>query len=448
MPKTSVTCPNCRQPLIADIDQVFDVGVDPTAKQKIISGAYNFIRCTRCGYQGNLSTMIVYHDPSKELLLTFVPAELGLPRNEQERLLGGLINQVVNRLAQEQRKAYLLRPQSTLTMQGLVERILQEDGITREMIQAQQQKLNLIQRLLSTSSSDVRAEIAGQEDKQIDAEFFALISRIAESALAGGDQNSAKQLVALQQELLPITTFGRQLQEQSKEVEAAVASLQEIGENLSRESLLDLVIKAPNELRLQALVGLARPGMDYQFFQMLSERIDRARGDGRARLIDLRETLLKLTQEIDRQQALRRTAAQQLLENILKSPDVEKVLEANLSAVDDFFLQEVNQSLQAAREQGDLDKIGKLQKIVEMIQSLSAAPPEVAFFEELVEAEDDLQRRELLQANQDKLTPEFMSTIGSIATQVDEGEDQELARLVKEVYRQVLRYSMEINLGK
>ena len=234
MPKTTINCPGCRQPLAAEIEQLFDMGVDPTAKQKLISGEFNFIQCPRCGYQGNLSTMIVYHDPEKELLLTHIPAELGLPRNEQERLVGNLINQVVNKLPQEKRKAYLLRPQSTLTMQGLVERILEADGITREMIQAQQQKLSLIQRLLMATSPDVRAEIARQEDKLIDSEFFALLSRIAEAALAGGDQNGAKQLVELQQSLLAVTTFGRQLQEQSQELEAAVKSLQEIGENLTR----------------------------------------------------------------------------------------------------------------------------------------------------------------------------------------------------------------------
>jgi len=446
MPRTTVNCPNCRQPLLADIDQVFDVGVDPAAKQKIISGALNLIQCSRCGYQGNLSTMIVYHDPQKELLLTFAPPELGLPRNEQERLMGGLINQVVNRLPAEKRKAYLLRPQTTLTLQGLVERVLEADGVTREMLQAQQQKLNLLQRLL-TSSEDARQEIAKQDDNLMDGEFFALLRHITETALAGGDQESARKLVELQQSLMPLTTFGRELQEQTQEIESAVASLQEAGEDLTRETLLDLVIKAPNETRVRALVSLARPGMDYQFFQLLTDRIERARGDGRARLIELRESLLKFTSDVDRQMEQRRASARQVLDQILQSPDATATLQQNLHVVDDFFLQEVNSALQLARQAGDLEKIGKLQKIVELLQSLSTAPPEVAFIEELVEAQDDQARRKILEDNRDKLTPELINTLTNIVAQVESGEDEELAEQIKAVYRLVVRFSMEANLG-
>ncbi len=445
MPKTQVSCPNCRQPLLAEIDQLFDVAVDPSAKQRLISGAYNLIQCPRCGYTGNLSTPIVYHDPQKELLLTFVPPELGLPRNEQERLTGNLIRQVVNNLPQEKRKAYLLQPQTTLTMQGLVERILEADGITREMIQAQQQKLNLIQRLLSTRP-EAREEIARQEDQLIDAEFFSLLSRIAEAALASGDQSGARQLAELQQSLLPITTFGRRLQEQSQEIEAAVASLQQAGESLTREKLLELIVSAPNETRLQALVSLARPGLDYQFFQLLSERIDRARGDGRARLIEIRDKLLELTQEIDQQVQLRQQAARQILEEMLQSPDPARVLEENLSVVDNYFLQELNSAMQAARQAGDLEKSAKLQQMVELLQSLSAQPPEIAFLEDLIDASDAQARRKLLEENKEKITPEFLDALTSIVARVESGQDPELTERIKTIHREALRYSMELKL--
>src|SRR5574341_2217194 len=133
MPKTRINCPNCRQPIVADIEQLFDVGEDPAAKQRLLSGTTNVVRCPHCGFQGNLATPLVYHDPDKELLLTFFPPEVNLPRDEQERLIGASINQVVNRLPQEKRKGYLLRPQAMLTLQGMIERILEADGITREI---------------------------------------------------------------------------------------------------------------------------------------------------------------------------------------------------------------------------------------------------------------------------------------------------------------------------
>ena len=79
MPKTSINCPNCRQPIMADIDQLFDVSEDPTAKQKILSGAFNFASCPNCGYQGMIATPLVYHDADKELLLTYFPQSLICP---------------------------------------------------------------------------------------------------------------------------------------------------------------------------------------------------------------------------------------------------------------------------------------------------------------------------------------------------------------------------------
>jgi hypothetical protein len=187
--------------------------------------------------------------------------------------------------------------------------------------------------------------------------------------------------------------------------------------------------------------------MDYQFFQLLSDRIDRARGDGRMRLIELRETLLRLTQEVDRQVEARQVAAQQLLGKILQAPDVTAELEKNLPTVDDFFLQEVSRALQLARQQGDLDKINKLQTIVELLQSLSAAAPEVEFIEALVEAPDETSRQAILEANRDKVTPELLNSLVNIVAQVESSEDKELAIHLKAVHRQVLRFSMQANLS-
>jgi len=133
--RTQIRCPKCGAPLQAAVEQLVDVTQDPAGKARLLSGSLNAIRCPACGYEGGLATPLVYHDPAKELLLTYFPPEVGLPKNEQERVLGQLINQVVNRLPAEKRKAYLLQPQTVLTMQGMVERVLQADGITHEQIE-------------------------------------------------------------------------------------------------------------------------------------------------------------------------------------------------------------------------------------------------------------------------------------------------------------------------
>lgn len=445
MPRTQVSCPNCRQPVVAEIDQLFDVNADPSAKTRLLSGSYNLIQCQYCGYQGNLATPIVYHDADKELLLTFMPPELGLPRNEQERLIGGMINQVINKLPQEKRKGYLLNPQSTLTMQGLIERVLEADGITREMIQAQQQRMNLLQRLASASDESVRAEIARQEEDLMDAEFFGLLNRLLEVAMMGGDRESAQQLSELQKSLLPLTSYGRDIQSQAAEVEAAIKDLQAVGKELTREKLLDLIINAPNETRLNALVSLTRPGLDYSFFQLLSERIDRARGDGRKRLVDLRAKLLEMTQEIDRQMEAHRQQTRQLIEQILKTDDISAATSQALGAVDEIFIEELQHLMDETRKQGDLEKSARLQQIVDVLQQASA-PPELGIVEEFLDAPDEKARQVFLEANDQMITPEFMELLGNISMQAQTGEDKEFASHVAAANRQALRYTMQKNM--
>jgi hypothetical protein len=446
MPKTRVNCPNCRQPVVADVSQLFDAGVDPQAKQMLLTGAYNIVQCPSCNYQGNLSTPLVYHDPEKELLLTYFPPELGLPINEQERIIGPLITQVMNSLPQEKRKAYLLRPQTMLTMQTLVEKILEGDGITKEMIQEQQKRLQLLQRMVD-AQEDVLVEIAKAEDQLIDADFFQLLSRLAEVAVMSGDRDSAAKLNDLQKKLLPITTFGREIQSQSKEVEAAMQSLQALGENLTREKLLELFLEAPTDIRLNVLVSMTRQGLDYAFFQMMTEQIDRSEGERRQKLLDLRERILDLTRQIDQEMERRAVHARQVVDAMTKAPDVTEAMRENLGAVDDFFVKALNEEMEAARKAGDLDKIGKLQKIALVLQEASAPPEEYALVEELVNTESDAELKQKLEANKEKINAEFLEVVSTLVAQAESGqENKEFLGKLNEIYRLALGMSMRMNM--
>ena len=447
MAKTRVNCPNCRQPVAADINQLFDVGADPAEKQRLLSGSSNSIQCPNCGYQGTVATPIVYHDPQKELLLTYFPPELNVPRNDQERILGGLINQVVNRLPLEQRKGYLLRPQANLTMQSLVERVLEADGITKEVLKAQQERLNLLQRLIGITDEAALAHMVEQEDSLMDRDFFSIMNRLIEAAMLGGDQQGAQSLVELQKKLLPLTTVGKQVQEQNKEVEAAVHSLEAAGKDLTREKLLEIVEKAPNDIQLSVIASLARTGMDYQFFQIISERIERARGTGRERLVTLREKLLKVTSEVDKQMALRKAETLKLLEKILQSPNITEAAQQSLPAVDDLFVQVLDEVMAETRQAGDLVKLEKLQKMIDVLERASAPPPELALIEELISIEDDAGRRSWFETHRNELTPEFMNTLTALLTQAQNGEDAELLSHLQSAYRAALRFTMEANLN-
>lgn len=449
MPQTQIACPRCKQIITANVEQLFDVTADPGAKQRLLGGVSNMARCPHCGYEGRLATPIVYHDADKELLLTYFPPELAMPLNEQEKLIGPLINQITNSLPAEKRKAYLLKPVPNLTFESMMETILGKDGITPEMIKAQQERLNLIDRLLQSSTSDVRSEIIKQNEKLFDEQFFALFSRLAQAGTGSGQEQLARQMAELQKQLLTETAYGRQLQESVGELEAAAKSLQEAGKELTREKLLDIVLAAPNEARRKALVSLARNGMDYVFFQNLTEKIDKASGDERTKLEEIRQKLLDYVNDIDKQMEQRYKAAEEFVEKILAQDDVARATRDNLDSFTQDAVDIVQSMLRQASEKNDYARMGKLQKMVEVLQEASAAPPEVAFIEQLLDAPDGTAVEKMLAENESVVTDTFMETFSGLMAQIDAqaGQGNEEAKKLTEkmqmVYKAALKFSMK-----
>jgi hypothetical protein len=160
-------------------------------------------------YHGRLATPIVYHDADKELLLTFFPPELGMPLDQQEKTIGPLLNQVMDRLPPEKRKAYLLKPQANLTYESMIETILSQRWHHARNDQGQQDRMMLIQRLVQASGPDVRSEIIKQNEKLIDDQFFALFSRLLPRTSSPEGERVTRQLAEVQNQLLEETEFGR-----------------------------------------------------------------------------------------------------------------------------------------------------------------------------------------------------------------------------------------------
>jgi hypothetical protein len=437
--------------IAANVEQLFDVTQDPQAKQRLLGGISNMARCPHCGYQGRLATPIVYHDNEKELLLTFFPPELGLPLNEQEKVIGPLIKQVMDRLPAEKRKGYLLSPMPNLTYESMVQIILGKDGITPEMLKEQQERVFLIERLLQASTNDVRSELIKQNINLFDEQFFALFSRLAQSAAASGQEPVARAMVDLQKQLLEETEYGRGLKESVGELEAATKSLQDAGQGLTREKLLDLVIDSPNEARMRAFVSLARGGMDYQFFQILSDKIDKASGEEKTKLESIREKLLDFTNEVDRQMEARYKQAQEFVESLLAQEDVVQAVQENLDRFTQDAVEVVNQLLRQASEKNDYTRMGKLQKMVEVLREAST-PPEVAFIEQLLDAPDDAALDQMLGDNSALINDQFMEALIGLVAQVDQASEQgnpeakALSEKLSKVYKTALKFSMKRNM--
>ena len=54
----------------------------------------------------------------------------------------------MNQLPKDNFKAYMFNPKRSLTMQGLIDQVLEADGITQEMLEEQRQRVQLVQQFI------------------------------------------------------------------------------------------------------------------------------------------------------------------------------------------------------------------------------------------------------------------------------------------------------------
>ncbi|HOZ37705.1 MAG TPA: CpXC domain-containing protein [Anaerolineaceae bacterium] len=448
MAKTSVPCPQCRQPITIELTRLFDTNTDPEAKQKLLSGSANYFQCQVCGAQGVYPTPIVYHDPEKELLLTFFPPDLRTPVNEQERVLGPMIKKAMDDLPPEKRKSYLFRPQTMLTQQRLFETILEADGITPEMIKAQQEKLHLLQQLLGASAEGL-PEMIRQNDEKIDEEVFMLLNRLGQASASAGDRQSLVALDALQKALIEHSTLGKNAALEAAETQEAMKELQDLSKTgITRENLLDLLINSANsDIRLTTISSMARGGLDYTFFQLLSDKIEASAGEEKVQLESLRERLLTITQAIDEAMKAQLEEARQLVNELLAAEDVEKATQEALPRFSQAVAEVINQEAQAAQAAKDEAKLRKLSQIINVIQTADSSNAHLGLIDALLQEESPENRAQMLEESGELINDEFMQLLGGLIGQMEQQGDQpETLERVRELNREILRFTMKRNL--
>ncbi len=454
MPQQQISCPQCRRPILANIELVFDVSSDPGAKQRLMGGVSNVAQCQTCGFQGQVPTPIIYHDNEKELLLTFFPPQLAMPVNEQERIVGPQIKRITDSLPPEQRKGYLLNPQTFFTYESMIERILGADGITPEMIKAQKDRITIIEKLLTAKDDDARKTLIKGDQNLFDEEFFGLFGQLAQAAMAQGQGETGEQMKAVEKLLLEETEYGQDIMSTMQEMQAAEQSLKEVGNNLTREKLLELILDAPNEKHEQALVSMARQGLDYEFFQLLTEKADaESDAEKRAQLEATRDRILKVTNEIDKQMEVHLQQAQAFLQSLLEQEDITAATQANIQNFNQGVVQILEGMLQKATEEEDAELLSKLQKVVAVLQQASGPLPEYEFIEKLISAENDAALEKIITKNEEKITEDLLKTLGGIVAQQQGQEDKlslqdkEMFTKMEQVYGAVLRFSMKKNMS-
>ena len=436
-PSSAIRCPQCRSPIAAKVEQVFDTSADPSAKQRFLRGQFNVVQCSSCGYQGMLASPLVYHDPEKKLLLTYVPVELNMPLEEKERALGQLTRAVIDRLPSDARKGYLLQPKEMLTPQGMVEHILEADGITPEMLAEQRQKVDLLREML-TLEEQALVEFIQTNDEKFDVVFFELFSANAQQATNAGGEEVLAQLEMVNAALMEHSTLGRESRAQHELIDSTAEELRGLGDKLNRDKLLSLIVEAEADTRLRALITIARPLIDYEFYIQLTRRIESVSDDERTRLENLREQILEITGQIDAMAQSQRKAIGELLEALLSAEDQDAAIQEYLPAIDGVFLELLAAQYERARDEGHTELATQLETLQEKIMHglQSSAPPEIQFINSLLEIEDETEAEAFLKRGSSELTPEMLQTMDALADDLRQrGRTDIAARLNK--YREI-----------
>ncbi len=431
--RTQITCPRCRHTFSGIIEQIIDVGQDPQAKQRFLSGQVNALACPNCGNQVAIGTPLVYHDPDKELLIIYVPMELNISQQERERVTGDLVRRLTDQIPPEKRRAYLLQPRQALTIPGMIDTILEADGITAEMREAQREKLRVMEMFLQTTPEQW-PNLIEEQGAHIDAQFFQLLLITAENAAHAGHEDMAQGLITLYNFLVENTAAGREAlaaaEAQEQVIQDISSELEALGENMTREQFMDLVLKhAEDEQHIQALVGVMRPVFDYGFFQALTERIEAASGAEHDRLVTLRDRLLNLTALLDQQtQAVLQRAAD-TLRVILNSEDIDAAIRPRLDQIDDTFLAVLQANIQAAEQQNNLEMAARLKLVLERVLSAlrENAPPQIRFINKMMSAESDKAARELIATEGAQFGDELLELMDAIADDLDASAQPETA---------------------
>lgn len=429
MPDTNtvpIQCPNCGNQFQTPIRTVIDVGQQPALRQAFLAGQVNVAVCPKCGTGGMLEVPLVYHDPAAEFLAVYFPQQLNIPELEKQRMIGELTQSLMRSLPPDQRKGYFLNPRQFVNRQNLMDAVLGTMGISQEELDRQRKKMKLAEQLMVMADDPKGLQMMMKgNDAQFDMEFFSILSGMKQQAEAAGDQKSVERLGLLETNLLPQTTFGRQVLKQRAAVEA-------LAQVKSPDELVDMVARSDLEV-LPALAVSARPLFDYGFFQKLSERIGAAAGTEKDRLTQVRERLLRLTQELDEAAREDIDATLGLLQEIINAPAPRTAVRERIGEVDDLFMNVLAMTMQNAEQRKDAATFERLEMVYDEIMSMveEGMPPEIRLINELLETPYPEGTRALLKERRAELTPEVLDLMGRTADSIAQQEGPEAAETAK-----------------
>jgi predicted RNA-binding Zn-ribbon protein involved in translation (DUF1610 family) len=442
----TIRCSSCGQPVPAQVRTVLDAQADPQGKSLLMAGRLNAFPCPHCGHLNQLVTPLLYHDPAKSLLIAYIPMEVSMQSGKpEEKIVGDLLNELTRSIAKENFRSYMFNPKRALTMQGLMEQVMEADGITKDMLDAQKKRVDLIQAMLAVSSEDELAKKITDSDSDIDLAFFQTLSLMAQRVMADGRQDIAGGLVALQEMLLQYSSYGKSVLEQRADQEQTVRDVAEainrLGEQATRADLIDLAISfGDNDEKLEALVGLVRGAFDAQFFAEFTQKIAQAPASDREKMQQVRDIIQQLSEVVDQQQRATLQESVQFLQALVNSPEQDAMIAENMDLIDNTFMSILASNIQESQRRQDQRAFSILQalyeKIVKVLQSQMS--PELRFVNELLSTNTETEMRQHLENNVGQFDQSIFEVVDAVEQVLQQqGQAGAIQRL--EVIRQALK---------
>lgn len=426
---TRVQCPKCGASFIVNVRTIIDVGQEPELKEQFLRGEVNYARCPQCGGAGILSTPLIYHDPSKELLLCYVPMELGLSAEEQERTVGSLLNALMNSVPAEQRKGYFFQPKTVLTYNSLLEAILEAEGISKEQLEQQRQWLAMVDDLLQAMDDQEAFQAAIEKHRDaLTYEFFLMLSDLIEVEAQRLPEGAENPLETLRSKLLEhVTPAMPQGATAPNSPEALIEHLLSLGSDEALESAA-----------LQHLADL-----DYNFFQTLTQRLEAAENSGNTemanKLARLRERLLAV---LDRQTQRLREAedeANLLIMDILEAEDLEAAVREHADKMDDLFFLVLARLRQTAINRGHTRRAERLEQLLETARRVheERLPADLRLISRLLRAQYPDESNQLLEESRGLLNRQLLETFDRYIAQVESFLDDEARERLRHIRQQM-----------
>lgn len=372
-----VACPSCQTPMRVAIVNIIDAEAQPHLKSQLLGGRLNASNCPKCGAPVMLAAPLIYHDGSKQFCFVHIPQQLLASAKgvELERFVGSATNLLMNELPPDAPKGYLLAPKRFLTMQTLVEAVFEGDGITKEMLETQRKRVDIMSQLLDAMSQGEVALHAALQANQadIDDEFAKTLAAFVDASRMSGDPEGIAQLSALQ---------------------SKIAQFAGGAATFAYETLITQLLAAGDDATVTQLITANQEIIDYTFFDIVTNRINDATTDGdeslASQLTAMRDQVIETFQQLQADLEASYMQAGEVLDAVFDAEDLVAALTANLPLLNETFDILVDGQRTMAERAGDMAAVERLQTIAELTIQVkaSALSPEDRVVQALITAEN------------------------------------------------------------